>query len=159
MASDAKGDSVKPRAEIIATAKVAINSQSKHLSVGSIVVPSYDIPSLGIWKSQSYELQAIFDQGSQDGTTIEKVQVSSLSEPSARAGYTRYITLHSSRYHKEPVIITPGEVGLVSMRNEVINSVLVALPILGFWTTVAISFVNSYTDRYGGTFLDALFRT
>jgi hypothetical protein len=136
------------------------------LSAGSTVVPSSDIPLLGIWQFQTYALQSIFDQGSPSqhsaaggDSIVEKIPVATLSDPISRPGYTRYITLYSPKYHEEPITITPDEVGLLSIREEVMDSLLMALPIFGFWTAVAFSFANTYNERYGGNFIDALFRT
>lgn len=139
------------------------DSKGGNLSVGSTVVPSSDIPLLGIWQFQTYELQSIFDQGfSSKGDSdaiVEKIPVATLTDPISRPGYTRYMTLYSPKYHEKPIKITPEEIGLLSMREEVMDSLLMALPVFGFWTAVAFSFANTYNERYGGNFMDALFRT
>jgi hypothetical protein len=153
---DVRGDSLRRAMNSFAE---VTTDEVEGLRAGSTVVPTCDIPSLGIWQFQTYELQSIFDQGYQQDTIIEKIPAPNLTDPITRPGYTRYITLYSPKYHKEPITITPEEVGLVSMRDEVMDSLLMALPIFGFWTAVAISFANIYTERYGGNFLDAFFRT
>jgi hypothetical protein len=135
---------------------------SDGLCVGSTVIAKTTIPSLGIWQFQSYELQSIFDQGSADnGVTANRISVRALTAPRSKPGYTRYITLYSSKYHQAqgPITLTPEEVGLVSVKDEVLDSLLWALPLFGFWLAVAVSFANLYNDRYGGNWIDALFRT
>ena len=99
---------------------------------------------------------------------FEKISLSSLTldeeemtmNTEIPAGYSRYITLYSPIYHKDTnptgVIVTPQEVGLVSLRDEVVDSVLVALPILSFWLATCFVFAGKYNERYGGNFIDAL---
>eukprot|EP00537_Pseudo-nitzschia_pungens_P006355 CAMPEP_0172377918 /NCGR_PEP_ID=MMETSP1060-20121228/69157_1 /TAXON_ID=37318 /ORGANISM="Pseudo-nitzschia pungens, Strain cf. cingulata" /LENGTH=280 /DNA_ID=CAMNT_0013105629 /DNA_START=180 /DNA_END=1022 /DNA_ORIENTATION=+ len=56
------------------------------------------------------------------------------------------------------VVVTPEEIGLVSLKADWTEAALLAVP--GFvWVVVAMSFSNYYTDRYGGSFWDAFFRT
>lgn len=133
---------------------------------------------------QTYELKSVYLQGRKtDGTTrssidevsntieqvegvIEKIHLSTLdleTTSSTPSGYTRYISLYSPMYHDNdqfrgrPVIVTPEEVGLVSMKDEVLDSVLVALPILSFWLGTIFVFANTYHERTGGNFIDAIF--
>lgn len=76
-------------------------------------------------------------------------------------GYTLYIQLYNPMYHdnddfgRKGVIVTPDEVGLVSMKDEVVDSVLSALPILSFWLGTCFVFARTYNEKYGGTFVDA----
>lgn len=51
--------------------------------------------------------------------------------------------------HSEPVTVRPGEVGLVSLGEEVIDSLKIAVPILGGWLVV-ISFLLSYGEATRG---------
>mmetsp|Transcript_2378 Transcript_2378/g.3664 ORF Transcript_2378/g.3664 Transcript_2378/m.3664 type:complete len:243 (-) Transcript_2378:43-771(-) len=154
----------------------------------SLVVAKYDLPQLGIFADQTYELQSIYMQGlrqgqgttSDDGESenrgnsnglIEKIDLPELdlSHPNGFAnippGYDLFITLYSEMYHgndafgRKAVVTTPQEVGLVSMKDEVFDSVLVALPILSFWLGTCFTFSNWYHTKYGGGFLDAFFRT
>jgi hypothetical protein len=135
------------------------------VNVNAIVIAKADILSLGIWMDQSYELQSIYLQGLNPETNlVEKIPLETLTDEEATTttqGYTKYIKLYSPVYHKEsgPVIVTPEEVGLVSLRDEVLDSILFALPVLAFWTTTAFMFAKTYNERYGGNFIDALFRT
>jgi hypothetical protein len=133
------------------------------VNVNAIVIAKADIQSLGIWMDQSYELQSIYLQGLNPETNlIEKISLETLTdEATATRGYTKYIKLYSPMYHKErgPVVVTPEEVGLISLRDEVLDSILFALPVLAFWTTTAFMFAKTYNERYGGNFIDALFRT
>ncbi|GFH49137.1 hypothetical protein CTEN210_05613 [Chaetoceros tenuissimus] len=148
----------------------------------ALVVTKYDIPDLGIFADQTYELQSIYLQGlkkdytkegEEDGQSsiIEKIELDELdlNNPSKMAemkpGYTLYVSLYSSMYHDndkfggKAVVSTPEEVGLVSMKDEVADSILVALPILSFWLGTCYTFSSWYNDKYGGNFFDALFRT
>ena len=147
----------------------------------SLVIAKYDLPELGIHADQTYELQSIYMQGMSEATEtdadaggeskgiIEKIDLPKLdlldNERSIAVppGFSLYITLYSSMYHDndkfggKAVIVTPQEVGLVSMKDEVVDSVLVALPILSFWLGTCFTFSNWYHDKYGGSFSDALF--
>jgi hypothetical protein len=160
----------------------------------SLVVAKYDLPQLGIFADQTYELQSIYMKGlkqvqvqrttSNDGGSesegenqaksngiIDKIDLPELdlSHPKGFAnippGYSLYITLYSEMYHssdafgRKAIVTTPQEVGLVSMKDEVLDSVLVALPILSFWLGTCFTFSNWYHEKFGGNFLDAFFRT
>ena len=163
------------------------NSDGEKLLVGATcIVQGNSLPALGLQEWQSYELRSVYDQGMDaetgrvvkiprpylslspphkgtgtgNGTTAEE-EDNDDDENKIPIGYQRYITLYAARYHREcgPVIVSPEDITLVSVREEVRDSLLMALPIFGFWTALAISFANVYNDRYGGNFLDALFRT
>lgn len=56
------------------------------------------------------------------------------------------------------VVVTPEEIGLVSVKADWTEALYLAVPGF-FWVFVAMSFSNYYTDRYGGGFWDAFFRT
>ena len=128
------------------------------IQVNSLVVTKYDLPQYGIFADQTYELKSVYLQGRKvnndvtddtmdnaatGGGVIDKIPLNTLDlmkgAPSPPAGYTRYISLYSPMYHdndtfkNRPVIVTPEEVGLISMKDEVLDSVLVAVPILSFW--------------------------
>jgi len=143
----------------------------------SLVVAKVDIPALGIFADQTYELQSIYLQGysSNSGSDeiIEKIDLEELdlggdnpySKSTVPAGYTQYITLYSKMYHdndtfdNKAIICTPEEVGLISMKDEVIDSIIFALPVLSFWLGTCFTFSTWYTQKYGGNFIDALFRS
>lgn len=150
------------------------------INVNSLVVTKYDVPEYGIFADQTYELKSVYLQGrkvnddteqagnneEQGKGVIEKILLSTLDlegTTSTPAGYTRYISLYSPMYHDNDqfqgraVIVTPEEVGLVSMKDEVLDSVLVAVPILSFWLGTIFVFAKTYHERTGGNFLDALF--
>ena len=137
----------------------------EEIELHSIVIAKVDIPSLGIWMDQSYEIQSIYSQGlNLDSNTVEQIPLSSLTATTTstikkRPGYTTYIKLYSPVYHKESgsVIVTPEEVGLTSLRNEILDSVSFAIPGVLFWLTTSFVFAKTYNDRYGGDFLDAFF--
>lgn len=140
-----------------------VGNTDARMPVGStVVVSGLSLPSLGIEDWQSYELVSVYDQGVDDNGLPVKIPRKDLQEAKPIPyGYKRYCTLYSDRYHKEsgPVVVSPDEIQLVSVRDEVFDSLLMALPVFGFWTALAVSFANSYNERYGGNFLDALFRT
>jgi hypothetical protein len=136
------------------------------VEVKSMVVAKADLPSLGIWMDQTYELRSIYWQGVNPETNVvEQLPLDTLQNtvskdrPSSPVGYTQYIELYNPMYHElmGAVKVTPEEVGLVSLRTEVLDSILFALPVLGFWTATSFMFAKTYNDRYGGDFLDALF--
>ena len=134
------------------------------LQVGDLVVAKVDIPSLQIWRNRGYEITAIYAQGINVATgTIEQIPLPSLvaaaDHPQVPStGYTRYLQVYSAKDHSKPVIVTPEEIGLVTVKAELQDAMLLAIPGF-FWVFVASSFSNYYTDRYGGSFLDAFFRT
>ena len=129
------------------------------IKVGSTVVAGNNIPNLGIWQFQAYELKSIYDQGTKEDGVVEKIQRASLEEPVQPPTYTRYVTLYSKKHHEDgqPVVVSPQEVELSSMQQEVVSSLLQALPLFVFWTALAFSFANQYSQRTGGTFWDAMF--
>lgn len=139
---------------------------NKSIQPNSLVVTKYDLPDLGIFADQTYELKSIYLQGvNNESGEVEKIPLPKLdlTGEAIPSGYTLYISLYSAMYHDNdkhrgrPIIATPEEVGLVSMKDEVLDSVLVAIPILSFWLGTIFVFVTKYNQRYGGDFFDALF--
>jgi len=132
-------------------------------SPGDVIFAKRDIPSLKIYADTAYDVTSIYHQGlNPDTGRIDKISVSTLDQVVPR-GYTRYVTLYSPVHHGDDmvegaVIVTPEEVGLVSMKQEVDQSLLLAVPGL-FWVGLCVYFTNVYTERYGGTFLDAFMGT
>ena len=127
---------------------------------GSIVVAKADIPSLNIWMDQTYELRSVYLQGMNPETQmVERISCPSLETNmmSIPNGYTLYVSLFSPVYHDEAIVVTPEEVGLITLKDEVQDSVLMAIPILSFWLAVSYTFASQYNERYGGNFLDAFF--
>jgi len=130
----------------------------------ALVIAKYDIPDLGIFADQAYELEEIYIQTKLANGLVEKVDLPELDLKNSD-GTTRYIKLYSSLYHDkekfggEAVICTPEEVGLISMKDEVFDSIVFALPVLSFWVGTCILFSYWYNAKYGGTFIDALMRT
>jgi len=142
------------------------NNNDNRLLVGStVVVSGLSLPHLGIEDWQSYELVSVYDQGVNDVNglpiKIPRTDLNEAQDNMIPSGYKRYCTLYSARYHQDtgPVVVSPDEIQLVSVQDEVKDSLLMALPVFGFWTALAVSFANMYNERYGGNFLDALFRT
>jgi len=135
------------------------------IDVGDTVVCKRSIPNLGIYGDSSYEVTSIYTQYFDEETQqIVKLQMSSLdneSDTGASATQT-YMTLFSPQFHPVEgstpggaVIVTPEEVGLASVREELGNALWLAVPGL-FWVILVASFYNTYHMRTGGSFADAL---
>jgi hypothetical protein len=129
------------------------------LTVGDIVVAKYEIPSLNIWTDFGYEITGLYAQGlSTETGQLEKIPLRTLADNIPKSGYTRYMQVFSPNHHKQPVVVTPEEIGLVTLKAELKEAMLLAIPGF-FWVFVASSFSNYYTEKYGGSFFDAFFRT
>ena len=162
-ASSPSSPSSPPRAEFLGSTLRSLVQLDDTLSVGSTVVPTTDIPSLGIWQWQSYEIKGIVDQSANlsENGLVNTVQRNNLNEPIEPTA-SRYVVLYSPKFHggdnsglDGPVKVLADDVKLQSMKKEVADSVYMALPLFGFWTALAWTFANQYTDRYGGTLWDA----
>jgi len=157
--SSGNNDSDSDRSQGLRKTLVSIGEvKDDEIRVGSTVVAGTNIPNLGIWQFQSYQVMSIYDQTISEGGVVQKIPRDALSDASLKSG-TRYVTLYSSKHHKDglPVVVSPTEVELSSMRDEVVDSVLMALPLFAFWTALAFSFASQYSERTGGTFADAFF--
>lgn len=153
--SNEKNDDDRGRGDF---ARAIIGFQSSALKetieTGDTVVCKQPIPSLGIYENASYELKSIYAQYFDEATqSIVKKPLASLDE-AMPVGSERYIILFSPSYHTEPVIVSPDEVGLSSVRSELGSAAWLAVPGF-FWVFVASSFYNIYHERTGGNFLDA----
>ena len=117
---------------------------------GRICIARRDFPSKYIVCDQAYEVVDIYYQGL-SCADVERVSVPSMDTrpPEGCAGYTMYLKLYSKEYHTEPVTVRPEEAGLVSLGEEVVDSLKIGIPILGFWLTV-ISFLLAYGEATGG---------
>ena len=128
------------------------------IDVGDTVVCKRSIPNLGIYADLSYEVTSMYTQTFNDETQlIVKQQLSSLNNDDDDTTNEVYLTLYSPQFHSEggPVVVTPQEVGLISIRDELGNAAWLAVPGF-FWIFVAASFFNTYHERTGGSFFDAL---
>ena len=99
-------------------------------------------------------MRRVYFQGVAEGT-IERVDVDRLEDgpPSAScAGYTKYITLFSQRYHAStgPVIVRPDEVNIVTVKDEIADSAWLAIPGL-FWVWLAFT-IYQYGEAHGFVF-------
>ena len=117
-------------------------SLDSSIAPGRICIARRDFPSKYIVCDQAYEVREIYYQGLR-GAEIERIAVPSADAPPPEgcSGYVMYMSLYSEEYHTEPVIVRPEEVGLVSLGEEVADSLKIALPILGFWLTVISVFL------------------
>lgn len=124
------------------------------LEAGDTVVSKREIPNLGIHENKGYELVSVYAQTFRESTqSVERLPLRNL-ESEVPKGYDRYVTLYNPVYHEEPVVVTPEEVGIVSVRDELVSSAWLAVPGF-FWVFVAFSFYNTYHERTGGSFFDA----
>lgn len=129
------------------------------LQVGDIVVAKSQIPALNIWVDAGYEIVELYSQGVNAQTgQVEKVPLVTMASEISKTGYTKYLKVYSPKYHSVPVVVTPEEIGLVTLKAEIFDAMLLAIPGL-FWVVVASTFASYYNDKYGGNFLDAFFRT
>jgi hypothetical protein len=139
------------------------------LEVGDMIVAKTDIPSLRIWCGSGYEITAMYLKGVNTETglvetiplqTFSTTTVETKSTKTISSGYTKYLEVYNPRHHQKggPVIVSPEEIGLVTLKSELEEAMLLAIPGF-FWVFVAAAFANTYTDRYGGDFWDAFFRT
>ena len=136
------------------------------LAVGDWIVAKRDIPSMGIRAGAGYKLQAIFLKGANpEGLGVEVLPLERYGDDggnSVSSSYTKYLKVYNPRDHgkstEQGVVVTPEEIGLTSIRADWTEAALLAIPGF-FWVFVAMAFSNYYTDRYGGNFLDAFFRT
>lgn len=129
------------------------------LQVGDVVVAKYEIPSLDIWVDAGYEITDLYCQGvNAESGQVEQIPLASLAENVPKSGYSRYMKVYSPKYHSAPVVVTPEEIGLVTLKSELYEAMLLAIPGF-FWVFVASAFASSYNAKYGGNFFDAFFRT
>ena len=127
------------------------------IKVGDEIIAGNDYnsssPAFGVIRFQAYKLQRVYYQGVRDGL-VERVDVESLEAkpPSGCAGYTKYMCLYSSKYHAAsgPVVLSPTEVEVVRMKDEIADSAWLALPGL-FWVWLAYTFWR-YGEDNGGAF-------
>jgi len=126
------------------------------VEVGDTVVCKRSLPNLGIYEDSSYEVKSIYTQYFDEETQqIVKQPLTSLEDDTTVANQNKvYMTLFSPEHHSEAVVVTPEEVGLVSIREELGNAAWLAVPGL-FWVVLAASFYNTYHERTGGSFSDA----
>lgn len=124
---------------------------SSSITKGCIVIPRVDIPEMRIVEAQNYEVMDIYLQGTSEEALIERVSLETLDDPRpvGTETYTLYLKLYNPRYNDEPVIVTPEEVGLVSVKDEIVEALIFAVPGLAFWICVSILFY-SYGSITGG---------
>jgi uroporphyrinogen-III synthase len=129
------------------------------LQVGDVVVAKVDVPSLRIWSGSGYEITAMYFKGANPDTgMVEQIPVTKFNDEIAKLGYKKYLEVYNPRDHREngPMIVSPEEMGLVTLKSELKEAMLLAIPGF-FWVFVAAAFVNWYSSQYGGNFWDAMF--
>ena len=89
---------------------------------GDTIVCKQSVPSLQIYENTSYEVMATYAQSFNEETQqIEKQMLNCLDEGSSEdlpSNSKLYISLFSPVHHKQPVVVTPEEVGLATVRSE-----------------------------------------
>jgi hypothetical protein len=117
---------------------------------GSICIARRDLPRAYVVCDQAYEVTEIYYQGLR-GAKVERVPVPALDSrpPEGCAGYMMYVKLYSQEYHTEPVTVRPEEVGIVSLGEEVLDSLKIGVPILSFWLAV-IALLLAYGEASSG---------
>ena len=141
------------------SARNGVNSiYMNHAKVGDQVIAGNDwnssSPEYGIVRAQAYELQRVYYQGIGSDGQVERRDVDALDAPppSGCAGYTKYISLFSGRYHRSTgaVVVKPTEINVVTVRSEIIDSAWLALPGL-FWVWLAYT-IYMYGVEHGFIF-------
>lgn len=138
---------------------------TQDLTVDDWVVAKRDLPSLGIRAGAAYKIRSIFLKGTvaseSTGLGVETIPLETYGDET-RVGYTKYLKVYNPRDHdtleEKGVLVTPEEIGLTSVKADWTEALFLAVPGF-FWVFVAMAFSNYYTDRYGGSFFDAFFRT
>ena len=86
----------------------------------------------GIYADASYEVKSIYIQSFDDDTQlIIKKQLNSLDDCDTNSDQSKvYMTLYNPQYHTDgsPVVVTPEEVGLITVREEIGNAAWLAVP-------------------------------
>lgn len=128
------------------------------IETGDTIVCKNSVPSLSIYENASYEVVAIYAQSFNEETQqVEKTMMNCIDEDSSANLPSKsqlYVSLFSPVHHEKPVIVSPEEVGLATVRSELGNAVWLAIPGF-FWIFLASSFYNIYHERTGGSFSDA----
>ena len=143
----------------------SLMKDTKDLTVDDWVVAKRDLPSLGIRSGAAYNIRSIFLKGTvaseSAGLGVETIPLETYGDET-RVGYTKYLKVYNPRDHdtleEKGVLVTPEEIGLTSVKADWTEALFLAVPGF-FWVFVAVAFSNYYTDRYGGSFFDAFFRT
>ena len=135
----------------------------EELQVGDVIVATIDSPSLRIWKGSGYEIIKMYVKGVNPETgLVEEVPLQNFYDATTirPSNYKQYLEVYNPRDHREsgPVVVSPEEIGLVTVRSEIMEAMLLAIPGF-FWVFVAAAFASSYNDQYGGNFWNAFFRT
>ena len=154
-------------------------SSQNIVEVGDTIVCKRALPSLGINENSSHVVTSIYAQYFDEKIQqIVKIPLSSLpldgdydnlmaegqQQQQGRSSISSnvYMTLLVPQSDdasvgeggNKDVIVTPEEVGLVSLQNELGNAIWLAVPGL-FWVGLASSFYNTYHERTGGSLGDA----
>ena len=157
MTNDGESDEYDPRDVLGRSIRGFQSSALKsNIEPGDTVVCKSGVASLNILENASYEVDSIYAQYFDDETqTVVKQPLPSLDAPLPPKS-DRFVTLYSPVYHKDgsPVVVSPEEVGITSVRSELNGAALLAIPGF-FWVFVASSFYNIYHERTGGSFVDA----
>lgn len=115
--------------------------------VGQLAVVGEDCPSLLLWKNQHYEVRRMYFQRNDDEIGAARVEAATLGDAFPDGGddrnWTLYVELFSEEYHATPVRVRPERVALRTVGSEIIDALVVAVPVSLFWACVGLSFVLS----------------
>ena len=140
-----------------AVSEIANTGLKDSVQAGDVIIAKVEIPNLQIYANQGYRIVAIYDQYVDDQGQVGKIPVDQLDRDSTTpSGYTRYLQLELKDGTR--TVVTPEEIGLVTLKDEMVLSIWLAIPGF-FWVVVAWNFAHYYNERHGGNFLDAMFRT
>mmetsp|Transcript_2950 Transcript_2950/g.6960 ORF Transcript_2950/g.6960 Transcript_2950/m.6960 type:complete len:220 (+) Transcript_2950:51-710(+) len=142
-----------------AVSEIASTGFKDTVQAGDVIIAKVDLPKQQIYANEGYQIVSIYDQVVDKETgQVEKKLVDQLEDMSTTKSesYTRYLQLQVNS--EETAIVTPAEIGLVTLKDELTLSLWLAIPGF-FWVVVAWNFAHYYNERYGGNFLDAMFRT
>ncbi|KAL3929669.1 MAG: hypothetical protein SGBAC_012113 [Bacillariaceae sp.] len=139
-----------------AVSEIADTGLKDIVQAGDVIIAKVDLPRQQIYANEGYRIVSIYDQVvDKESGQVKKTLVDQLDDIT-KSGYTRYLKLQVNA--KETAIVTPEEIGLVTLKDELTLSLWLAVPGF-FWVVVAWNFAHYYTERYGGNFMDAMFRT
>ena len=110
---------------------------------GDLIIAGRDAPALNVVKYQSYVLRRVYWQRVDGDGRVERVDADSFDDPAPPGGGDRYVELYSPRYHAKsgPVVARVDECEPTSLRQEIVDSVPLALPGF-FWVFVAAKLVE-----------------
>lgn len=158
--SSSSRESLEPRktdlrfGQIASTPFVLFDAISKgslkreEVKTNDIIIAGNEIPQFNLYRYQSYVLTRVYYQGMDaKENKVVRLDVDELDaevpEIAAEIGgkWQKYLSLYSPNYHKAsgPVVVTEEEMRIVSLKEEILSSTVLAMPGL-FWLWLAYKF-------------------